>query len=243
MMKLSTTILTVFYAMTSPLFAGSDKPEEKPAAPVTAAVPAKDPKAAQHGIKGLVVSCVDYRLAFDDLPNFAKQAGLMEQADLITVPGGSLGAVLAHDGHSGAMGDKTREEMEASFDTTFNFLKKVHHFKEVYVLDHRDCGMYKAIYDGKDGREAFHERGKGEKTQHGQNMLLFKKKIEEHNKANPDEPLTVRFFLMDIVKFGQPIKYQEIKFTGDTLDSMIVLDNAPLVDPKKVAPTKKAAKH
>ena len=155
-----------------------------------------------HGaVKALIVSCVDYRLVTDDISDFAKIFGLTEKTDLLTIPGASLGATLAPD----KADPQSMHDLEAAFDETFNFMKMAHNFEEVYVIDHRDCGMYKKIYGDKYAKER-----EAETKQHAENMKKFKEKMKT---AFPEK--TVRFFLMDIVPFGQPIKYDEIKFKND----------------------------
>jgi hypothetical protein len=168
--------------------------------------------AAHSPVKALIVSCVDYRLVIDDIPNFAKVFGLTEKTDLLTMPGASLGATLndkSHTGHSHGI-----HNLEAAFDATFNFLKDAHNFEEVYVIDHRDCGMYKKIYGDKYASERDEET-----KQHVQNMRKFKEKMKT---AFPGK--IVRFFLMDIVPYGQPIKYEEIQFPDDNNIAVVARD-------------------
>ncbi len=155
-----------------------------------------------HGpVKALIVSCVDYRLVTDDVPDFAKILGLTEKTDLLTIPGASLGATLSPD----KADPHHMHDLEAAFNQTFEFMKTAHNFEEVYVIDHRDCGMYKKIYGDKYAKERYDET-----KQHAENMKKFREKMKT---AFPDK--TVRFFLMDIVPAGQPIKYDEIKFKND----------------------------
>jgi carbonic anhydrase len=149
---------------------------------------------ANRDIKALIVSCVDYRLVTDDLPEFARVMDLVEDADLVTVPGGSLGSILDHDEELHTLGE--------AVTLSYTFLQKVHGFKKIYVLDHRDCGMYKHFY-----KEHYQAERDEETRQHARNMKIFKDKIEKSNLG-----LSIRFFIFDIVPFGSPIKVDEISF-------------------------------
>ncbi len=173
---------------------------------------------APHTIKGLIVSCVDYRLVSDDLPEFTKTLGLVENADLITIPGASLGAVL-NDKHPAIKNAKQNlgtalpahkhhmHDLGEAFDITYQFLQKVHGFTDIYVIDHRDCGMYKAAY-----AKSYASERDAETAQHVENMIKFKTKIDASGLN-----LKVRFFLMDIVPFGHPVSVEEISWNDKTI--------------------------
>ena len=138
------------------------------------------PKTAHpHKIKALVLSCVDYRLASDDLPRLIQKLGLVEDADLITMPGASLAAV--HHTH-----DKAFDDLRPAFYDMLDFLRKVHGFDWVYVVDHRDCGMYKYVY-----KESFAGERKAETAQHTENMKRLKSELDKKG-------LKSRFFLLDL---------------------------------------------
>lgn len=137
------------------------------------------PLLGQAKIKALVISCVDYRLASDDLPKFFQKMRLVEQADLITIPGASLAGVYQTKA-------KDVDDLRPAFYDMLDFLKKVHGFEWVYVVDHRDCGMYKYVYQDKFAKDRTEET-----HQHESNMTELKKILEEKG-------LKTRFFLMDL---------------------------------------------
>lgn len=137
------------------------------------------PLLGQAKIKALVVSCVDYRLTSDDLPKFIKEMNLVEQADLITIPGASLAGVYQTK-------VKDLDDLRPAFYDMLDFLKKVHGFEWVYVVDHRDCGMYKYVYKDKFAKDLADET-----CQHETNMKALKKILEERG-------LKIRFFLMSL---------------------------------------------
>ena len=140
---------------------------------------AHTPASAPHKIKALVLGCVDYRMAFDDLPNFAKQLGLVDEADLVTMPGASLAAVFKTN-------DPAINDLRPAFDDMVQFLRVVHGFDTVYVVDHRDCGMYKHVY-----KDNFASERVAETNQHKENMIKLKRKLDKLG-------LKSRYFLMDV---------------------------------------------
>ncbi len=88
-----------------------------------------------HKAEALVLSCVDYRLT-EDVANSLRAEGLAEKYDLISLAGGALAVVndyfpFARD----------------TFWAHLALLKNIHHFQRVIIIDHRNCGMYKFVYN------------------------------------------------------------------------------------------------
>lgn len=73
--------------------------------------------------KALVISCIDYRFV-TKVRNYLSNQNLKESYDLITTPGASLNI------------DKVSDHIGISF--------RLHKPKEVYIIDHEDCGAYGA---------------------------------------------------------------------------------------------------
>ncbi|OGY26176.1 MAG: hypothetical protein A2Z24_00895 [Candidatus Woykebacteria bacterium RBG_16_44_10] len=74
-----------------------------------------------HRCKALVISCIDFRFV-TRVRDFLTKHGLVNEYDLITVPGASLGF----------------SDITASVATSI----KLHNPNEIYIFDHEDCGAY-----------------------------------------------------------------------------------------------------
>ncbi len=90
--------------------------------------------ARAHGdTEALLLSCMDYRLV-EDTERYMAGRGLRKKYDHVVLAGGSLGAVT--------------EKLPAwskTFWEHLNIALDLHHIKKVILLDHRDCGAYKAF--------------------------------------------------------------------------------------------------
>ncbi|MCH7541491.1 hypothetical protein IH981_01805 [Patescibacteria group bacterium] len=74
-----------------------------------------------HHCKALVISCIDYRFV-SRIRDFLVGQGLLDNYDLITVPGASLGFA----------------NISGSITTSIN----LHNPDEILIFDHEDCGAY-----------------------------------------------------------------------------------------------------
>lgn len=82
----------------------------------------------------LVLSCVDFRLN-DNVACVLAEKGLTGRYDLVALAGGSLAVT---------------NDLFPSFSATFwahvAFLKNLHNFKRIIIIDHRNCGMYRMVF-------------------------------------------------------------------------------------------------
>lgn len=92
------------------------------------------PKEALSGhAEALLLSCMDYRLV-DETERYMTNRGLRDKYDHVILAGASLGA----------MTDKYPSWNQTFWDH-LDVSIKLHGIKKVIILDHRDCGAYKAI--------------------------------------------------------------------------------------------------
>lgn len=141
---------------------------------VQAQMPTQDQLIA-HTAKALVITCMDFRL-IDDAVYFLNSKGYNNNYDELILAGASLGY------------NQTKyESWRKTVDDHIGLAKKLHHIKEIIVIDHMDCGAYRIFYNKpKLSREE-------EMILHKENFDKFKKLIE---KAYPE--LVVSTYLMDI---------------------------------------------
>jgi hypothetical protein len=129
---------------------------------------------AAAGISALAVTCIDYRLV-DDAVRFFDGKKMTNDYDQVSLAGAALAAVS----------DKF-PEANAAFWNQLGLAKQLHNIKKVIVVDHRDCGAYKAAF-GKDYKA---DRA-GETLQHKGVMEQVKAKLA---KLHPE--LQSEFYLM-----------------------------------------------
>ncbi len=124
--------------------------------------------------EALALTCIDYRLV-DDATRFFDGLHLTNEYDQVSLAGASLGVISPKFKPAGV-----------AFWGQVDIAKSLHHIKKVIVVDHRDCGAYKAAFGSK-----FASEWTAETEQHKQVMSHFKAVI---SKKYPD--LGVEFYLM-----------------------------------------------
>ena len=129
---------------------------------------------AAGGVTALAITCIDYRLV-DDAVRFFDAKKLTNDYDQVSLAGASLAAVS----------DKF-PEANAAFWNQLGLAKQLHNIKKVIVVDHRDCGAYKAAFE-----KAYKADRAGETAQHKGVMQQVKDKLA---KLHPD--LQSEFYLM-----------------------------------------------
>lgn len=83
---------------------------------------------------GLVLSCMDYRL-IDHVVNFLKKDVHVDAFDFTVLAGASLGY------------NQTKYiTWPISFKNHVDLAIKLHQIRKIVVIDHEDCGAYKAFY-------------------------------------------------------------------------------------------------
>lgn len=93
----------------------------------------------------LLLSCMDLRF-MDEIIMFMDHDGLTNRYDHVTLAGSALGA-LGGDAKYGPPDKKTKTPatfpcLTGSFFAHLDWAYQLHHIKDVYVIEHRDCGAY-----------------------------------------------------------------------------------------------------
>lgn len=91
------------------------------------------PAAAGHA-DAVLLSCMDYRL-LDDIVRYMDGRDLTDNYDQVILAGASLGATT---NVYPSWGETFWSHLQLALD--------LHHVNRLIVLDHRDCGAYKAIF-------------------------------------------------------------------------------------------------
>ncbi len=91
-----------------------------------------------HSIDALVINCIDFRF-HTKVSKFLKKEGV-KTWDLISIAGASHKLVVpVNDAVSQTLWDEIGISL------------KLHHPKNIYIIDHEDCGMYKVTGQVKPG--------------------------------------------------------------------------------------------
>lgn len=97
------------------------------------ALPFAPAQAGGHA-DALLLSCMDYRLV-DDIVRYMDARSMTNNYDHVVLAGGSLGAVS----------DKLN--WGKTFWDHLDVAIKLHHINKVIVLDHKDCGAYRVVFE------------------------------------------------------------------------------------------------
>lgn len=124
----------------------------------------------------LLLSCMDLRL-LDEIVAFMGNSGLTNRYDHLILAGASLGAVYEGAPHWGQ-----------TFWDHLDLAKGLHDVREVYILEHRQCGGYAKILG-----QAFEADHVAETVAHAEVASRLKSQIQARH---PE--LGVRGFLMDL---------------------------------------------
>jgi len=87
-----------------------------------------------HESKAFLISCMDFRL-IDDMVRAMDSMGYNNNYDQFILAGSSLGLTQTKFEH---WGKSAIDHMEIG--------KQLHHFREIIIIDHMDCGAYKKFY-------------------------------------------------------------------------------------------------
>lgn len=159
----------------------------------------------------LLISCMDLRL-LDNIIHFMEHENLINRYDQYIMAGASIGALVG----SAPDDDELRriDEYECWKTGLFQHIDlsiQLHNIKDIYILDHRNCGAYKAFL--KDGLGDYEEHGYDkEYTDHKKyverltgHITAYLKKRTQKSERDPDDPYTkpelainIHGFLMDI---------------------------------------------
>jgi len=92
-------------------------------------------RAAGSPIKAFAVTCIDYRFLNKDAAFIANDLDLFRNADIVALAGASLAAIST----------KLPESAKAFWEQ-LAIAKQLHGFHHVVMIDHMDCGAYKAEF-------------------------------------------------------------------------------------------------
>lgn len=87
-----------------------------------------------HNSKCFMISCMDFRL-LDDIVRAMDSMGYNNNYDQFILAGSSLGLTQTKFEH---WGKTAIDHMEIG--------KQLHHFREIIIFDHMECGAYKKFY-------------------------------------------------------------------------------------------------
>lgn len=110
----------------------------------------------------LLLSCMDFRL-IDKTELYMAGRGLRSKYDHIILAGASLGALTER---YPAWGKTFWEHLEVAI--------RLHKIHKVFVMDHRDCGAYKVIFD-----EDLSRTPEREKAVHVSQLKQLSRRIKE----------------------------------------------------------------
>lgn len=85
----------------------------------------------------LLLSCMDLRL-LDDIVDFMDQDNLSNRYDQFILAGAALGALGG--------GDPAYAHWRQSFFDHLGAAHKLHDIRDVYILEHRNCGAYHKVF-------------------------------------------------------------------------------------------------
>lgn len=118
------------------------------------------PAAAGGDTEAVLLSCMDFRL-MDDIARYMDGRGLANRYDHLILAGASLGSLTEK---YPAWGQTFWAHLQLAHD--------LHHVKRLIVIDHRDCGAYKAFL-GSD----FAKDPEAETKVHGEQMRKLRTEV------------------------------------------------------------------
>ena len=142
----------------------------------------------------LLLSCMDLRL-LNETVEFMDHDGLNNRYDHVILAGAAYGAL----GGPGARDEQGKsidlKHWKQTFEDHLAAAYKLHHIKDVYILEHRDCGAYR-VYLGADG-DFDDDQAVEEAACHKKFTDLLTKQIQDWATLNHTK-IRVKSFLMDL---------------------------------------------
>jgi carbonic anhydrase len=115
------------------------------------------PAAAAGDTEAVLLTCMDFRL-MDEIARYMEGRGLANRYDHLILAGASLGALT---------------EKYPAWGQTFwahlQLSRELHHVKRLIVIDHRDCGAYKALVGADLAKDPV-----AETKRHGEQLRRFR---------------------------------------------------------------------
>jgi hypothetical protein len=137
----------------------------------------------------LLLTCMDIRL-LDEVVRFMDHDGQTNRYDHLILAGAALGA----------LGGKAGEycHWQETFDEHLQIAYDLRQFKDVYIIEHRDCGAYAKIL-GPEGTFGDSDADqKKEKACHLRYAERLHEKIGVWAKENAKHLIRIKSFLMDL---------------------------------------------
>jgi hypothetical protein len=144
--------------------------------------------ASNEGIKALVITCIDFRL-IDDAVYYLNSKGYLNNYDEFILAGASLGYNTSLNGVNSQYSgwDKI---LENHIDISYT----LHKIKEIIVIDHMDCGAYKAQLNGGNAFSKYEEINQHIKQLNNFNTTINNKYIKDDGSSKYD----VKLWLMSL---------------------------------------------
>jgi hypothetical protein len=139
------------------------------------------PARAAGTADALLLSCMDYRLV-DDIVRYMDGRGMTNNYDHAVLAGASLGAV------------SEKLNWGKTFWDHLEVAIRLHHIKKVIVLDHKDCGAYRVVFE----RDF---KGADETAIHAEQLRTLKTAIQAKHPQ-----LAVELLIMDLDGTVSPVE-------------------------------------
>ncbi len=137
----------------------------------------------------LLLTCMDLRL-MDDIVQFMDHDNLTNRYDHVTIAGCALGVLGANGRHP---------HWEQTFRDHFRIAYQLRQFGDVYVIEHRDCGAYRAFLGDEAG--AFDDTPDGqhrETVEHAKHSYTLAAKLKAWAQEDFGVAINVRPFIMNL---------------------------------------------
>ena len=119
------------------------------------------PAAAGGDTEAVLLSCMDFRL-MDEIARYMEGRGLANRYDHLIIAGASLGALT-----------EKYPAWGQTFWTHLHLARELHNVKRLIVMDHRDCGAYKALL----GTDLAKDPG-AESKAHGEQLRRIRAEVD-----------------------------------------------------------------
>jgi carbonic anhydrase len=152
----------------------------------------------------LVISCIDLRLT-DNLLDFLNAENLQNRYDHFALAGASLVCTKKHehlfeDNHYGK-----HEHWNKCLDDHLEIAVALHHVKDVYIVEHQDCGAYKTFLKEEtdmsslDDEKMWHRKFAEELAERIHGKVRSEKTVDENDQViKKDYQLNVHCFFIDL---------------------------------------------
>ncbi|GAB2561396.1 hypothetical protein [Spirosoma aerophilum] len=160
----------------------------------------------------LLISCMDLRL-LDNIIHFMEHENLINRYDQYIMAGASIGALVGSaDEADGLLRIDKYKGWEDGLLQHVELAIQLHNIKDIYILEHRNCGAYKAFL--KSGLGDYEERENGYENEFADHqryaqqlsdrLQQYLKTLGTSSKKELEEPdskhatINIHGFLMDI---------------------------------------------